>query len=65
MDFIELKAALRLFGKTVVANSKKNLDSNSPLAKSIKFNLKDNPQSLEMDFLMKEYGLFHDQGVRG
>ncbi len=65
MDFIELKEALRLFGKTVVANSKKNLDSNSPLAKSIKFNLKDNPQSLEMDFLMKEYGLFHDQGVRG
>tara|TARA_X000001388_G_C2234359_1_gene124646 strand:+ start:7411 stop:8001 length:591 start_codon:yes stop_codon:yes gene_type:complete len=65
MDFIELKNALRLFGKTVVANSKKRLDSNSPLAKSIKFELKDNPQSLEMDFLMKEYGLFHDQGVRG
>ena len=40
MDFIELKEALRLFGKTVVANSKKNLDSNSPLAKSIKFNLR-------------------------
>lgn len=65
MDFKKLKTALNLFGKTVVANSKKKLDSNSPLARSIKFHLQENPQALEMDFFMKQYGLFYDQGVRG
>ena len=41
MELKELKQVLNIFGKTVIANSKKKLDGNSSLAKSLKYELKD------------------------
>ena len=65
MELKELKQALNIFGKTVIANSKKKLDSNSPLAKSLKYQLKETDNEIEFKFLMLQYGLFYDQGVVG
>ena len=65
MDLKAVKKALNLFGKTVVLKSKKKLKGNSSLAKSLDYHLKVSKNSIEMDFLMNEYGLYKDLGVQG
>tara|TARA_R110000787_G_scaffold254885_1_gene360202 strand:+ start:239 stop:811 length:573 start_codon:yes stop_codon:yes gene_type:complete len=65
MDLKAVKEALNLFGKTVVLKSKKKLKGNSSLAKSLDYDLKVSKNSIEMDFLMNEYGLYKDLGVQG
>jgi len=65
MELKELKQVLNIFGKTVIANSKKKLDSNSSLAKSLKYELKESDKEVDIKFFMKQYGLFYDQGVVG
>lgn len=65
MELKELKAALNIFGKTVIAGAKKKLDGNSPLARSLKYELKEQYNVIDFEFYMKQYGLFYDQGVVG
>ena len=63
MKFV--KQGLNKFAKAVVLQSKRNLKSDSALAKSIKEKIKVSKNSIEIDFLMKEYGLYQDKGVKG
>ena len=63
MKFV--KQGLNKFAKAVVLQSKGNLKSGSALAKSIKQKIKVSKNSFEIDFLMKEYGLYQDKGVKG
>ena len=65
MELKELKEALEIFGKTVVLKAKKKLNSNSNLAKSLTHKLKVSKNSIELSFLMEEYGLYKDLGVQG
>tara|TARA_B100001093_G_scaffold12309_1_gene11412 strand:+ start:2251 stop:2841 length:591 start_codon:yes stop_codon:yes gene_type:complete len=65
MELKELKTALNIFGKTVIANSKKKLDSSSPLARSLRYQLNESYGAIDFEFYMQQYGLFYDQGVRG
>jgi len=63
MKFV--KQGLNKFAKAVVLQSKGNLKGGSALAKSIKEKIKVSKNSIEIDFLMKEYGLYQDKGVKG
>jgi hypothetical protein len=65
MELKELKEALNIFGKTVVANSKKKLNGNSSLARSLRYQLNETYGAIDFEFYMQQYGLFYDQGVRG
>lgn len=63
MKFV--KQGLNKFAKAVVLQSKRNLKSDSALAKSIKEKIKVSKNSVEIDFLMNKYGLYQDKGVKG
>ena len=65
MDLKAVKEALNKFAKTVVLKSKKKLKGNSSLVQSLDYHLKVSKNSIEMDFLMNEYGLYKDLGVQG
>ena len=65
MELKELKQVLNIFGKTVIVNSKKKLDSNSSLARSLRYQLNETYGAIDFEFYMKQYGLFYDQGVVG
>ena len=65
MELKELKKALEIFGKAVILKSKKKLNSKSNLAKSLDYNIKESKNSIELSFLMEEYGLYKDLGVQG
>ena len=65
MELKELEEALRIFGKAVVLKSKKKLSSKSNLAKSLDYDINVSKNSIELSFLMEEYGLYKDLGVQG
>ena len=60
-----LEKELKIFGKEVIKNAKKNLDKNkiqdSNLADSLRFEVKDDT----LTFFMNEYGEYVDAGVKG
>ena len=60
-----LEKELKIFGKEVIKNAKKNLDKNkiqdSNLADSLRFEVKDDT----LTFFMNDYGEFIDAGVKG
>ena len=60
-----LEKELKVFGKEVIKNAKKNLDKNkiqdSNLADSLRFEVKDDT----LTFFMNEYGEYVDAGVKG
>ena len=66
MDLKNVKSVLNAFGKTVVLNSKNNLKSKGNLEKSITFSeVEANKNSIAIQFIMEEYGLYQDKGVKG
>ena len=61
---------LKNFAKYVVTKSRMNLrssDKNSTgkLSKSLDSDVKESKNSFQLSFMMEEYGLFQDKGVRG
>jgi hypothetical protein len=70
MQQSELQNELNKFRDYVVSQAKSNLtrqgkNSSKSLYNSIKGNVKANPNSFEMEFLMEEYGFYQDKGVSG
>jgi len=66
----EVKDALNKFAKGVVLQSKRNLTkggkkASGSLHRSIKSDLNVSKNSFSLSFLMEEYGVFVDKGVRG
>jgi hypothetical protein len=62
--------ALRQFGKYVVQQSRANLskggkNSTKSLYDSIEYVKNVTPTGFSISFIMEQYGLFQDQGVRG
>ena len=61
---------LNRFAKYVVTQSKANLTrdkkrSSGDLYNSLRYNVKQSKNSFELSFLMEDYGIFQDKGVRG
>jgi len=61
---------LKSFAKYVVTKARMNLRSSDKnasgsLSKSLDSNVKENKNSFELSFLMEDYGVFQDKGVRG
>ena len=61
---------LKNFAKYVVTKSRMNLrssgkSSSGDLSKSLDSNVKVSKNSFELSFLMEEYGVFQDKGVKG
>ena len=68
--FAKTQEALNKFAKYVVSQSKANLtrskkNASGNLRNSIGYDLKVNPNSFELEFIMAEYGMFVDEGVQG
>jgi hypothetical protein len=68
--FAKTQEALNKFAKYVVSQSKANLtrskkNASGNLSNSIGYDLKVNPNSFELEFIMAEYGMFVDEGVQG
>jgi hypothetical protein len=66
----ELKEILNKFAKDVVRDSKRNLTrlkkrSSGSLHKSIGYDLNVSKNSFSLEFLMEQYGIFVDEGVKG
>lgn len=64
MDLPAIKSALNAFGKAVVLKSKGKLKK-GPLADSLDIDIVENKNSIQLTFLMEEYGLYKDLGVQG
>ena len=64
MDLPAIKSALNAFGKAVVLKSKGKLKK-GPLADSLDISIVENKNSIQLTFLMEEYGLYKDLGVQG
>ena len=66
---MKYKEALDKFGKTVVANAKKNLVSDGmnkgPLYDNLDYDLTYEQNAFLLDFLIEDYGMFQDAGVYG
>ena len=61
-----LKEELNFFAKQVIADAKKNLkDDTGALSKSLDYNIEVHKQSFTLQFLMNQYGMFQDKGVKG
>ena len=64
-----LQETLNKFGAYVVDASKKNLvddhKSRGDLYKSVRYTLETEPSMFLLDFLMEDYGIFVDKGVKG
>ena len=68
MNYDETKKVLEDFAKEVVKGARKNLrkkKASGKLARSIKSDVKVNPNSFELDFEMEGYGAYQDAGVDG
>jgi len=68
--FAKTQEALNKFAKYVVSQSKANLtrskkNASGNLRNSLGYDLKVNPNSFELEFIMAEYGMFVDEGVQG
>lgn len=67
---LETQKALQKFAKYVVSQSRANLTrskkkASKALYDSIGYDLKVHKQSFSLSFIMEEYGMFVDKGVRG
>ena len=69
MNTDNIERYLNSFGKEVVANAKKNLNSagkgGGNLEKSIKFEVVTDADGFSVKFYMANYGTFVDKGVKG
>jgi hypothetical protein len=69
MKFTELNKALNDFGKYVVQQARsiltKEKKGGGDLYNSIDYNLIEEKDAFLLDFIMEEYGIFQDQGVKG
>ena len=69
MDTANIERYLNSFGKEVVSNAKKNLQSagkgGGKLEKSIKFEVVPDSDGFSVKFYMADYGTFVDKGVKG
>lgn len=66
LDPKQTRKALEKFGKTVVTKSKSNLKGTGDLKKSIQYDVPTaTAKSIDLDFLMEDYGIFQDFGVQG
>lgn len=70
IETINVENELERFFKEVIRDSRKNLNSqginaSKSLYKSLNYNIQENKNSIEADFLMEDYGDFIDKGVRG
>lgn len=68
--FAKTQEALNAFAKYVIRQSKTNLtkkkkNSSKNLYKSLDYDLKVSQNSFSLSFVMAEYGMFVDQGVKG
>ena len=63
-DTKEIQKELSRFAKSVIRQSKQKL-GRSNLAKSLKSKVKVSDNSMELTFLMEDYGGFVDEGVKG
>ena len=67
---LETQKALQRFAKHVVSQSRANLTrgkkrASNGLYDSIGYDLKVHKQSFSLSFVMEEYGMFQDKGVKG
>ena len=65
-----VKDELNRFSKYVISQSRANLtrgkkNGSKELYNSLNYDLNVSPNSFGLKFLMEEYGLFQDQGVKG
>ena len=70
LETVNIEKELERFFKEVIKESRKNLKSgghnaSGDLSRSLNYNIKENPNSIEADFLMEDYGDFIDKGVKG
>tara|TARA_R100001244_G_scaffold63836_1_gene52934 strand:- start:961 stop:1548 length:588 start_codon:yes stop_codon:yes gene_type:complete len=69
MDTTNIERYLNSFGKQVVSNAKKNLNSagkgGGNLEKSIRFEVVTDADGFSVKFFMADYGTFVDKGVKG
>jgi hypothetical protein len=70
LDKQNLKQSLDKFGQDVIKAARQNLtrknrNVTNALYQSLKFNSKVSKNSIQVDFLMADYGKFQDQGVKG
>jgi hypothetical protein len=65
----ELNKTLKAFGKYVVDQSKANLEKDGKgggeLYNSVSYNLIQEANAFLLEFLMEDYGMFQDKGVKG
>ena len=69
MNYNELDIALKDFGRYVVEQSKANLKKDKKgdgdLYNSISYKFRQETNAFLLEFLMEDYGMFQDQGVKG
>lgn len=68
MNYNETKKVLEDFAREVIKGAKKNLrrrKASGKLSRSLKSDVKVNPNSFELDFEMEGYGAYQDAGVDG
>jgi uncharacterized protein with FMN-binding domain len=70
MQLKETRDALNNFAKYVIQESKNNLDKSGKnfskeLYNSLGYDVKVSKNSFQLEFLMEDYGIFQDKGVKG
>lgn len=68
MELKRTEEVLQDFAHKVISAAQKRLgpqDVSKELSKSLDYNIHVGPNSIDMDFLMNQYGLYQDQGVKG
>tara|TARA_R100001443_G_scaffold16126_2_gene25953 strand:+ start:5885 stop:6460 length:576 start_codon:yes stop_codon:yes gene_type:complete len=63
-ELIFIKKALNDFGKRVILRSRINAKGKN-IAKKLKKRIKQTPSEVQLSFLMPEYGIYYDKGVKG
>ena len=64
-EFKNIQDLLDDFKDNVVREARRNVKSKGTLKNSIKGNVKESPNSIQISFEMEDYGAFVDQGVKG
>ena len=69
MDFTNVQEVLTKYAKYVVQQAKTNLTKDGKgsgaLYESVKYILETDPDAFLLDFLMEDYGIYVDEGVKG
>lgn len=69
MDFTNVEEVLTKYAKYVVQQAKTNLTKDGKgsgaLYESVKYILETDPDAFLLDFLMEDYGIYVDEGVKG